>query len=130
MFSESSPCLVGQHGSCSTAQQPVELLENISQNLCNKLPPQTVFAAPDCIEPQYCKIFGYCNKSVIVTLLSFKTLSQYPIITVSCFKIRQVFSFQLLFKRQLSRVQWFSLLLVTVGCMVQKMDLSHMPIYR
>ena len=31
----------------------------------------------------------------------------------------------MLFKRQLSRVQWFSLLLVTVGCMVQKMELSH-----
>ena len=25
MFSESSPCLLGQHGSCSTAQRPVEL---------------------------------------------------------------------------------------------------------
>ena len=42
MFSESSLCLLGQHGSCSTAQQPVELSINISQNLQNKLLPQTV----------------------------------------------------------------------------------------
>ena len=33
MFSESSPCLFGQHGSCSTAQRPGELSENILQNL-------------------------------------------------------------------------------------------------
>ena len=43
MFSESSPCLLGQHGSSSTAQWPVELSENILQNLRNKLPPKTVF---------------------------------------------------------------------------------------
>ena len=28
---------------CSTAQQPVELSENILQNLLNMLPPQTVY---------------------------------------------------------------------------------------
>ena len=28
MFSKSSPCLLGQHGSCSLAQRPVELYEN------------------------------------------------------------------------------------------------------
>ena len=42
MFSESSPCLLGQHGSCSTAKRPGELSENILQNLRNKLPSQTV----------------------------------------------------------------------------------------
>ena len=42
MFSESSPCLLGQHGSCSPAQWPGELLENMLQTLRNKLPP------PDC----------------------------------------------------------------------------------
>ena len=41
MFSESSPCLLGEHGSCSTAQRPVELSENILQNLFHNLPPQT-----------------------------------------------------------------------------------------
>ena len=34
--------MLGQHASCSTAQQPVELSENISQNLFFPLPPQTV----------------------------------------------------------------------------------------
>ena len=42
MFSVSSSCLLGQHGSCSTAQRPGELSENILQNLQKKLPPQTV----------------------------------------------------------------------------------------
>ena len=42
LFSERSPCLLGQHGSCSTAQRPGELSENILQNLFHKLPPQTV----------------------------------------------------------------------------------------
>ena len=42
MFSESFPCLLGQHGSCSTAQRPVELLKSILQHLFNNLPPQTV----------------------------------------------------------------------------------------
>ena len=31
MFSGSSPCLLGQHGSCSSAQLPVELSENMLQ---------------------------------------------------------------------------------------------------
>ena len=44
MFSESSPCLLGQHESSSTAQWPGELSENILQHLRNKLPPQTVEA--------------------------------------------------------------------------------------
>ena len=38
MFSGSSPRLLGQHGSCTNAQWPVEL----SENMFNKLPPQTV----------------------------------------------------------------------------------------
>ena len=42
MFSGSSPCLLGQHGSCSSAQLPVELSENMLQNLFHNLPPQTV----------------------------------------------------------------------------------------
>ena len=42
MFSRSSPCLLGQHGSCSSAQLPVELTENMLQNLFLNLPPQTV----------------------------------------------------------------------------------------
>ena len=43
MFSQGSPCLLGQHGSCSTAHRPgEELSENMLQNLGNKLPPQTV----------------------------------------------------------------------------------------
>ena len=33
MFSGSSPCLLGQHGSFSSAQLPVELVENMLQNL-------------------------------------------------------------------------------------------------
>ena len=44
MFSESSPCLLGQHGSCITAQRPVELSENILQNFFQNLTPQTVCA--------------------------------------------------------------------------------------
>ena len=49
MFSESSPCLLGQHGSCITAQRPVELSENILQNLPDKsvciLPASSQFMA-------------------------------------------------------------------------------------
>ena len=41
MFSENSSCLLWQRGSCSTAQRPVELSENILQNLFNKLQTQT-----------------------------------------------------------------------------------------
>ena len=41
MFSGSSPCLPGQHGSCSSAQLPVELSENMLQNLLLNQP-QTV----------------------------------------------------------------------------------------
>ena len=33
MFSESSTCLLGQHGSCSTVQRPLELSKNISKNI-------------------------------------------------------------------------------------------------
>ena len=33
MVSESSPCLLGQNGSCRTDQQPVELSNNILQKL-------------------------------------------------------------------------------------------------
>ena len=40
-FSESSPCLLGQHGSCSTAQRPVELSEHMLQNLFHNLTSQT-----------------------------------------------------------------------------------------
>lgn len=32
--------------------------------------------------------------------------------------------FQILFKKQLSRMQWFSLLLLTVGCIVKQLDIS------
>ena len=42
MFSESSPCLLGQHGSCSKAQQPGKLSEKSKQNLRNKWPPHPV----------------------------------------------------------------------------------------
>ena len=42
MFSGSSPCLLGQHGSCSSAQLPVELVENMQQNLFLDLPPHSV----------------------------------------------------------------------------------------
>ena len=42
MFSGSPPCLLGQHGSCSSAQLPVELSENMLQNLFHNLLPQTV----------------------------------------------------------------------------------------
>ena len=42
MFSGSSPCLQGQHGSCSSAQLPVELSKYMLHNLFLNLPPQTV----------------------------------------------------------------------------------------
>ena len=42
MFSGSSPCFLGQHGRCSSAQLPVELAETMLQNLFLNLPPQTV----------------------------------------------------------------------------------------
>ena len=42
MFSGSSRCLLGQHVSCSTAQRPVELSENMLQKLFHNLMPQTV----------------------------------------------------------------------------------------
>ena len=41
MCFKSSPSLLGQHGSCSTAQRPGELSENHLQNIWNKLPPLT-----------------------------------------------------------------------------------------
>ena len=42
MFFGSSPCLLGQHGSCTLAQLPVELSENMLQSLFLNLLPQTV----------------------------------------------------------------------------------------
>jgi len=33
--------------------------------------------------------------------------------------------FQILFKKRLSRMQWFSLLLLTIGCIVKQLDVSH-----
>ena len=42
MLSGSSPCLLGQHGSCCSDQLPVELSENNLRNLLLNLPPQTV----------------------------------------------------------------------------------------
>ena len=42
IFSWSSSCLLGQHGSCSSSQLPVELSENMLQNLFLNLPPQSV----------------------------------------------------------------------------------------
>ena len=43
MFSENLPCLLRQHGSCSTAQRPEKLSEKILQNLFHSLTPQTVY---------------------------------------------------------------------------------------
>ena len=60
MFSRSSPCLLGQHGSCSIAQWSVELSENMLQNLLLNLPPQTVevfrifFSEFPRLEGRYC----------------------------------------------------------------------------
>ena len=48
MFSERSPCLLGQHVSFSTAQGPVELSENILQNLFHNLTPQAVVLEQTC----------------------------------------------------------------------------------
>ena len=48
MFSGSSPCLLGQHGSCSSAYLPVELSENMLLNLLLDLLPQTVDIAQTC----------------------------------------------------------------------------------
>ena len=42
IFSGSSLCLLGQRGTCSSAQLSVELSENMSQNLFLNLPPHTV----------------------------------------------------------------------------------------
>ena len=42
MFSQSSPCLLWQHGSCSNAHQQGKLSENSLQNLRNKWPPHPV----------------------------------------------------------------------------------------
>ena len=41
-FLKVPPCLLGQHISCSTAQRPVELSENILQNLVHNLLPHLV----------------------------------------------------------------------------------------
>ena len=48
LFSVSSLCLPGQHCSCRTAQQPVELSENMLQNLFYKLPPPSVCTLGPC----------------------------------------------------------------------------------
>ena len=42
MFSGSSPCLLGQHCTCSSAQLPVELSENMLKNILLNLLPHTV----------------------------------------------------------------------------------------
>ena len=44
MFYESSPCLLGQHGSCSTAQHPGKLSEKSKLNLSEQVaaPPGTL----------------------------------------------------------------------------------------
>ena len=46
MFFKSSPCLLGQHGSCSSAKLLVGLSENMLLNLLLDLLPQTVDKLP------------------------------------------------------------------------------------
>ena len=67
MFSVSSPCLLGQHGSCSTDQQPMELLENIVQNLIYKLPPQIVLHYMNNRYHNARKLFNQAKKDVFAT---------------------------------------------------------------
>ena len=76
MFSGSSPCLLGQHGSCNSAQLPVELLENMLQNLFLNLPPQTVPLMVSCTLPVI---------SQTSAKLSNPTLSRYKITTADDF---------------------------------------------
>ena len=76
MFSGSSPCLLGQHGSCNSAQLPVELLENMLQNLFLNLPPQTVPLMVSCALPVI---------SQTPAKLSNPTLSRYKITTADDF---------------------------------------------
>ena len=47
-FSGSFPCLLWQHGSCSSAQPPVELSKNMLQNLFLDLPPRLYCGCRDC----------------------------------------------------------------------------------
>ena len=46
LFSTSPLACLGQHGSCNTAQQTVDLSVNMLQNLRNVLAPQTVVFSP------------------------------------------------------------------------------------
>ena len=48
MYSDSSPCLVGQHSSCRTAPRPLELSENIKQNHSHGLMNNPVYSACTC----------------------------------------------------------------------------------
>ena len=47
------PSFLGQHGSCSTAQWPVELSDNILQNFFHNLTPQTVVFVSSVAQVQF-----------------------------------------------------------------------------
>ena len=58
MLTGSYSCLLGLHGSCSSAQLPVELSESMLQNIFLNLPPQTV----------QCYIFTTSQKVCVLTM--------------------------------------------------------------
>ena len=63
----------------------------------------------------------------IIYQVSFETLNHWPNQHYTCFVLKngiiQKYLFQFVFKRYLSTKQWLSLLILTIGCVIQKMDI-------
>ena len=73
-FSGSSPCLLGQHGSCSSAQLPVELSENMLQNVFLNLPHHSVHESQATL--QNVDHIGYKNTFVMDTFIILTSFPQ------------------------------------------------------
>lgn len=69
--------------------------------------------------------FMYClyNNLAFVNLSAFDPTTYYLLLQFRVVVTGIVF--QILFRRQLSQKQWFSLILLTLGCMIKQIDFSH-----
>ena len=87
MFSESSPCLQGQHGSCSTAQQPGELSEIILQNLLKQVaaPPGTLFFVSTYLTKEMLSIGDVASSLHVETMMI--TELELKVWLVGCFMV-------------------------------------------
>eukprot|EP00095_Tigriopus_kingsejongensis_P007665 maker-scaffold156_size297567-snap-gene-0.21 protein:Tk07665 transcript:maker-scaffold156_size297567-snap-gene-0.21-mRNA-1 annotation:"hypothetical protein D910_11688" len=74
--------------------------------------------------PYMIPAFLYClyNNLSFTNLAAFDPTSYFILMQIRLLLTGVVFQF--LFKRKLSRIQWLSLMLVTLGCVIQKLDLQ------